>query len=92
MSCGCIPSAMSAPRHASTSHPRSHRSRRLWTAALAWVCRRRSVVLGYHGVAESRLREDLSLLQVSPERFRTHMELLLAAGFRFVTVAELARR
>ena len=49
-------------------------------------------MLGYHGVAESRLREDLSLLQVSPERFRTHMELLLAAGFRFVTVAELARR
>jgi peptidoglycan/xylan/chitin deacetylase (PgdA/CDA1 family) len=49
-------------------------------------------VLGYHGVARSRLREDLSLLQVSPDRFRTHLQLLLAAGFRFVTVAELARR
>jgi peptidoglycan/xylan/chitin deacetylase (PgdA/CDA1 family) len=49
-------------------------------------------VLGYHGVASSRLRDDLSLLQVSPSRFRRHIELLLAAGFSFVTMAELARR
>jgi peptidoglycan/xylan/chitin deacetylase (PgdA/CDA1 family) len=66
--------------------------RRLWIEALQRVRQRRSVVLGYHGVAESRLRDDLSLLQVSPDRFRTHLELLLAAGFRFVTMAELARR
>jgi len=38
------------------------------------------------------LRDDLSLLQVSPDRFRTHLELLLAGGFHFVTMAELARR
>jgi peptidoglycan/xylan/chitin deacetylase (PgdA/CDA1 family) len=50
------------------------------------------VVLGYHGVAESRLRDDMSLLQVSPRRFRAQLELLLAAGFKFVTLAELARR
>jgi peptidoglycan/xylan/chitin deacetylase (PgdA/CDA1 family) len=49
-------------------------------------------VLGYHGVAESRLRDDLSLLQVSPARFRAQIELLRDAGFRFVTMAELARR
>jgi peptidoglycan/xylan/chitin deacetylase (PgdA/CDA1 family) len=60
--------------------------------ALERIRRQRSVVLGYHGVAESPLREDLSLLQVSPSRFRRHMELLLAAGFSFVTLAELARR
>src|SRR5438309_11176576 len=60
--------------------------------ALARICRQRSVVLGYHGVAASKLREDLSLLQVSPARFRRHIELLLGAGFSFVTMAELARR
>jgi len=65
---------------------------RAWVKALERIRRRRSVVLGYHGVAESRLRDDLSLLQVSPARFRTHMELLRAAGFRFVTMEELARR
>jgi peptidoglycan/xylan/chitin deacetylase (PgdA/CDA1 family) len=65
---------------------------RLWIEALQRIRRRRSVVLGYHGVAESRLRDDLSLLQVSPSRFRTQLELLRAAGFRFVTMAELARR
>jgi peptidoglycan/xylan/chitin deacetylase (PgdA/CDA1 family) len=50
------------------------------------------VVLGYHGVAESRLRDDPSLLLVSPRRFRTQIELLLSAGFRFGTLAELAGR
>lgn len=55
------------------------------------VCRRRSVVLGYHGVAESRRRDDLSLLLLAPERFRSQLEMLRAAGFRFVTLVELAR-
>ncbi len=63
-----------------------------WVGAFARVRRRRSVVLGYHGVAESRLRDDMSLLQVSPRRFRAQVELLVGAGFSFVTVAELARR
>jgi peptidoglycan/xylan/chitin deacetylase (PgdA/CDA1 family) len=69
--------------------PSGHRR---WVGAFARVRRRRSVVLGYHGVAESRLRDDMSLLQVSPRRFRAQIELLVAAGFSFVTVAELARR
>jgi peptidoglycan/xylan/chitin deacetylase (PgdA/CDA1 family) len=55
------------------------------------VCRRRSVVLGYHGVAESRRRDDLSLLLLSPQRFSSQLEMLSAAGFRFVTLVELAR-
>jgi peptidoglycan/xylan/chitin deacetylase (PgdA/CDA1 family) len=60
--------------------------------ALQRIRRRRAVVLGYHGVARSKLSEDLSLLQVSPDRFRRQLELLLSAGFEFVTLAELARR
>ena len=52
---------------------------------------RRSVILGYHGVAESRRRDDLSMLLVAPERFREQLALLRSAGFRFVTMAELAR-
>jgi len=75
-----------------TSHLRPRDGHRPWVRALERVRHRRSVVLGYHGVAESRLREDLSLLQVSPTRFRSQLELLLLAGFRFVTLAELARR
>ena len=59
--------------------------------ALKEICRRRAVVLGYHGVAESRRRDDLSMLLVPPARFREQMEQLLAAGFRFVTLVELAR-
>ncbi len=43
-------------------------------------------------MAETRLRDDLSLLQVSPTRFRAQLELLLDAGFCFVTLAELVRR
>ena len=77
---------------APTSHLRTRRRHRIWVRAFTRVRQRRSVVLGYHGVAESRLRDDLSLLQVSPNRFRTQVELLLDAGFHFVTLAELARR
>jgi peptidoglycan/xylan/chitin deacetylase (PgdA/CDA1 family) len=75
-----------------TGRQRRPRHARPAVKALEHVCRGRSVVLGYHGVASSRLRDDLSLLQVSPARFRRHLELLLTAGFSFVTLAELARR
>jgi peptidoglycan/xylan/chitin deacetylase (PgdA/CDA1 family) len=79
---------MSAP----AARPRAQGMRRGWVQALTAVRRRRSVVLGYHGIADAPLREDPSLLQVSPQRFRGQIELLLAAGFSFVTLAELARR
>jgi peptidoglycan/xylan/chitin deacetylase (PgdA/CDA1 family) len=58
---------------------------------LTQICKRRSVVLGYHGVADSRRRDDLSLLLLAPDRFRAQLELLGEAGFRFVTLVELAR-
>jgi peptidoglycan/xylan/chitin deacetylase (PgdA/CDA1 family) len=48
------------------------------------------VILGYHGIARERRSEDLFLLQMDPTRFRAQLEMMLAAGFRFHTVAELA--
>ena len=61
-----------------------------WVAALRRSARSRAVVLGYHGVAGCSRREDPFLLCVPPSRFRFQLELMLAAGFRFVTVAEFA--
>src|SRR5438045_3552012 len=68
--------------------PRAHR---IWTAALRRICRNRSVILGYHGVAECPRKEDLFLLQVPAARFRGQLEMMREAGFRFATVVELAR-
>jgi peptidoglycan/xylan/chitin deacetylase (PgdA/CDA1 family) len=59
--------------------------------ALQAIRRRRSVILGYHGVGHTSRRDDLSLLVLAPDRFRRQVELLLEAGFRFVTLVELAR-
>jgi peptidoglycan/xylan/chitin deacetylase (PgdA/CDA1 family) len=55
------------------------------------LCRTRSVILGYHGIARSPLWHDLSLLSLSPRRFRAQLEMLMDTGFELVTVAELAR-
>jgi peptidoglycan/xylan/chitin deacetylase (PgdA/CDA1 family) len=66
--------------------------RRLWIRALRRICRHRAVILGYHGVAECDLKDDLFLLQLPPVRFRRQLEMMCVAGFRFVTVAELARQ
>jgi peptidoglycan/xylan/chitin deacetylase (PgdA/CDA1 family) len=63
----------------------------LWTTALARLREHRSVILGYHGVGSSSVIDDMSMLLVSPSRFRRQIELLVDAGFRFLTVAELAR-
>jgi peptidoglycan/xylan/chitin deacetylase (PgdA/CDA1 family) len=48
------------------------------------------VILGYHGVGHSSVADDPYLLRVWPDRFRMHVEMLLAAGFHFVTMAEFA--
>lgn len=50
--------------------------------------RRRSVILGYHGVAECDRRLDLSRLQVAPGRFRSQLQMLFDAGFRFATMTD----
>jgi len=64
----------------------------LWSASLRRLAQRRSVILGYHGVAVAPAREDLFRLLVHPEEFTRQLELLLDAGFQFLTVAELAER
>jgi len=64
--------------------------RRFWIGRLEAIRRRRSVILGYHGIGRSRMRDDLSRLQVRSSRFCAQVELLVDAGFQFVTVAELA--
>ncbi len=66
-------------------------ARPLWLNRVRRLSASRSVILGYHGVARSPLRQDLSLLQVSPARFQRQVELLLESGFQFVTVARLAQ-
>jgi peptidoglycan/xylan/chitin deacetylase (PgdA/CDA1 family) len=54
--------------------------------------RRRSVILCYHGVGPTSTRIDPGYLRVRPDIFRAQLDLLLGAGFEFVTVAELAER
>ena len=66
-----------------------------WTAlvpAARALRRRRSVMLSYHGVAESNAHVDPEFLRVSPSAFRGQLDVLTGAGFEIVTVAELARR
>ena len=64
-----------------------------WRAVLPAVrplARRRSLILSYHGVAESNADVDPEFLRVSPAAFRGQLNLLLGAGYKIVTVAELA--
>jgi peptidoglycan/xylan/chitin deacetylase (PgdA/CDA1 family) len=56
------------------------------------VRERRSIVLLYHGVGPSNTKIDPGFLRVHPATFRAQLELLLTAGFEFVTVSELAER
>lgn len=53
------------------------------------VRRQRSVVLAGHGVADVDPEDDPENLCVAPERFRAQLELMLAAGFEFVTLGGL---
>lgn len=63
-----------------------------WILALRLLRRRRSVILGFHGVAPRDPQGDPENHLLAPERFRTEVGRLLAAGFEVVTVAELVRR
>jgi peptidoglycan/xylan/chitin deacetylase (PgdA/CDA1 family) len=74
-----------------TVSPAGENAPRHWVRVFERVRASRSVVLGYHGVELSRRRDDLQMLQVSPRRFSLQIDLLRAAGFRFVTFAELVR-
>jgi peptidoglycan/xylan/chitin deacetylase (PgdA/CDA1 family) len=61
-------------------------------AAARQLRERRSVIIGGHGVADVPAAYDPENLCVAPRRFRAQVELLLAAGFEFLTVAELTSR
>jgi O-antigen/teichoic acid export membrane protein/peptidoglycan/xylan/chitin deacetylase (PgdA/CDA1 family) len=65
---------------------------RLASRALRVLRRRRSVILGYHGVGPAAEGEDPHFLRIPTERFERQLDLLLEAGFEFTTVAELAER
>jgi peptidoglycan/xylan/chitin deacetylase (PgdA/CDA1 family) len=54
--------------------------------------RRGPLILCYHSVGSSPRADDPEFLRVDPGRFREQLELLLAAGARFTTVAEIADR
>lgn len=61
-------------------------------ALLSGIARRKSCVLLYHGVGRTPAGEDPHNLVVPGESFRAQMRMLLAAGFEFVSLAELAAR
>jgi peptidoglycan/xylan/chitin deacetylase (PgdA/CDA1 family) len=64
-----------------------------WTVSVLRELReRRPVVLCYHGVGPRNGQVDPGFLRVPPARFRLQVEALAAAGFEFVTVAELVAR
>jgi peptidoglycan/xylan/chitin deacetylase (PgdA/CDA1 family) len=64
-----------------------------YLARLARLIRnRRSVILCYHGVGRTDIRLDPGFLRIRTDVFRTQLDLLLDAGFEFLTVVELARR
>lgn len=68
-------------------------SRWTWLTPVARALRaRRSLILAYHGIAESSADVDPEFLRVSPKAFRGQLDVLVGAGFEVVTVAELARR
>lgn len=68
-------------------------SRWTWlTPAVSALRARRSLILCYHGIAESNAEVDPEFLRVAPGAFRGQLDVLLGAGFEVVTVAELARR
>jgi peptidoglycan/xylan/chitin deacetylase (PgdA/CDA1 family) len=50
---------------------------------------RRSVILGYHGIATAPPQDDLFRLLIPPDRFVAQLELLLCSGFKFTTLADL---
>jgi peptidoglycan/xylan/chitin deacetylase (PgdA/CDA1 family) len=65
---------------------------RVYEHVLERLRARRSFVLCYHGVGPSTTRTDPGFLRVDPRAFCAHLDLLLGAGFEFVTVGEFVDR
>lgn len=62
------------------------------TRLMRSMCRRRSLLLAYHGIGASAPGTDPHNLRITPQRFRAQLDLLLDAGFQLVTVAALAEK
>jgi peptidoglycan/xylan/chitin deacetylase (PgdA/CDA1 family) len=56
------------------------------------VAAQRSCILAYHGVGELPAGWDPHRLVVDEQSFGRHLDMLLGAGFEFVTVSDYARR
>lgn len=56
------------------------------------IRRTRALILGYHGVGTIDHAHDPHNLIVSPSRFRAQVQVLLDAGFTFVTVSDIISR
>jgi peptidoglycan/xylan/chitin deacetylase (PgdA/CDA1 family) len=56
------------------------------------LSKRWPVILAHHSVGIGPRHEDPTFLRVHPRRFRQQVELMLDAGYSFVTVADFARR
>jgi peptidoglycan/xylan/chitin deacetylase (PgdA/CDA1 family) len=69
------------------SRPSSPRS---VVPALRWARPRRAVILAYHGIADLTRATDPLLLTIPAHLLYAQVEALGQAGFRFVTVAQLA--
>jgi peptidoglycan/xylan/chitin deacetylase (PgdA/CDA1 family) len=65
---------------------------RIYSRVVRTLQARRSIILCYHGVGPSTTRTDPGFLRVDPDAFRAQLDLLLGAGFEFVTVSELVDR
>jgi peptidoglycan/xylan/chitin deacetylase (PgdA/CDA1 family) len=62
---------------------------RLGAPALRRLAAKRSVILGYHGIASASPRDDLFRLLIPPDQFVAQLELLLGSGFHFTTLTDL---
>jgi peptidoglycan/xylan/chitin deacetylase (PgdA/CDA1 family) len=87
---GRLPPDPAPPRVERPPNVRPVPNRAFWLSFLRRLRQRRSVILGYHGVADCPLSLDLSRLQVAPVQFERQVELLSKAGFRFMTMSEAA--
>jgi peptidoglycan/xylan/chitin deacetylase (PgdA/CDA1 family) len=65
---------------------------RPWRALARAARTRGSAIFAYHGVDRIPISQDPELLCVPPEDFRSHLGLLVDAGFEFVTVTEFVER
>jgi peptidoglycan/xylan/chitin deacetylase (PgdA/CDA1 family) len=65
---------------------------RVLTRLVRLVRERRSVILCYHGVGPTNTRIDPGFLRIRPGVFRAQVQILIEAGFEFVTVSEFVAR